>query len=107
MSCLVFYKHFFIRRKFHLLDLIHNIEPFSCGDLEVISESIGNLFLDIIKQMCRKEKTGHTAHQLQRKKSISAKCRLILYTFLISVINFFHLQIDLQVNCKFSESLQD
>lgn len=44
-----------MRGNFHLLDLIHNIKLFSFGDLEVISESVVNLGLDIIKHMCRED----------------------------------------------------
>lgn len=54
--------------KFHPPDLIHVIKPFSFEDLEVISETIVNFVLDIIKQMRREEKTGHTASLLQRKE---------------------------------------
>lgn len=70
MTCLQFYKHFLFLsgEKFHPLDLTHNIKPFSFGDLEVISATVVNFVSDIIKQMCREAKTGHTASQLQGKE---------------------------------------
>lgn len=57
-----------MRGNFHLLDPINNVKLFSFGDLEVISESVVNLSLDIIKHMCREDWSHRQVSYRERTK---------------------------------------